>query len=137
MGDDHDRKEQRPDLTAGIAEAEIPDDRPLTGRVGDELVLLIRTGDDIHALGATCSHYGGPLGDGLVVDGTVRCPWHHARFDVRTGAAVGGPALDPVPCWEVERADGRVRVRDRRKERAPSGHRPAQEPLDQGRRGSR
>src|SRR5437660_532014 len=102
-----------PDLTQGVALNDVSDGGMLGGHVGDEAVLLARRGDEFFAIGATCSHYGGPLAEGLVVGDTVRCPWHHARFSLRTGEAVAAPAFNPVPCWRVERRDGKVFVRDK------------------------
>jgi apoptosis-inducing factor 3 len=53
------------------------------------------------------------MADGLLVGDTVRCPWHHACFSLRTGAALRAPALDPVSCWRVEQLDGSVYVREK------------------------
>ena len=100
----------RPDLAKGIAEAELADGGMLVGHVEGKAVLLVRRGKDIFAIGAECTHYNGPLAEGLVVGDTIRCPWHHARFDLRTGEAVGAPALAPVGCWSVERRDGKIVV---------------------------
>src|SRR5262252_469889 len=101
-----------PDLAQGIALDEIPDGGMLAGHVGEEAVLLARRGNEVFAIGATCSHYNGPLADGLIVDDdTVRCPWHHARFSLRSGEAIGAPAFNPVSCWRVEQRDGKVMVR--------------------------
>src|SRR5688572_20382019 len=108
-----------PDLAAGIALTDLRDGETLVGRAGGEAVLLARRGEEIFAIGATCTHYSGPLGEGLLVDGTVRCPWHHACFDLRTGAALRAPALNPIACYEVESKDGRVRVGARKPERQP------------------
>ncbi len=99
-----------PDLAAGIRISRIPENIPLLGHAHGDAVILVRTGTTIHALGATCSHYSGPLAEGLVVGETVRCPWHHACFDLRTGEALGAPALDPIPCYEVVRSGDRVAV---------------------------
>ncbi len=85
--------EAGPDLALGLAVDELADSGMLAGHVGDETVLLARRGDEVFAIGATCSHYGGPLSEGLIVDGTVRCPWHHACFSLQTGDAVRAPAL--------------------------------------------
>ena len=106
-----------PDLAAGVAVSDLVDGKPLVGHVGDKSVMLVRRGDEIFATGATCTHYSGPLGEGLVVGETVRCPWHHACFDLRTGEAQKAPALNPIPCYAVVRQGERVRVGD---ERAPA-----------------
>src|SRR6516225_10359031 len=103
-----------PDLAAGIPEGSVTSGTSLLGHARGEPVLLVCRGDELFALGATCTHYGGPLGEGLVVGDTVRCPWHHACFDLRTGAPVRAPALNPVPCYDVEIADGQIRVGARR-----------------------
>jgi NADPH-dependent 2,4-dienoyl-CoA reductase/sulfur reductase-like enzyme/nitrite reductase/ring-hydroxylating ferredoxin subunit len=119
-----------PDLSQGIAMTELADGGKLLGHVRDDAVLLVRRGAEIFAVGAHCTHYHGPLADGLVVGETVRCPWHHACFDLRTGEALRPPALGPVACWRVERRDGRIFVRERRAEpeRAPRGRPPGAAP---------
>src|SRR5262249_28579331 len=101
---------QGPDLAQGIAVGEVPDGGMIGGHVGEEAVLLARRGNEFFAIGATCSHYGGPLAEGLVVDDAVHCPWHHARFSLRTGEAIGAPAFNPMPSWRVEQGDGKVFV---------------------------
>jgi NADPH-dependent 2,4-dienoyl-CoA reductase/sulfur reductase-like enzyme/nitrite reductase/ring-hydroxylating ferredoxin subunit len=99
-----------PDLAKGIPTADLGDGKMLVGHVGDEAVLVARRGTELFAIGATCTHYGGPLGEGLMVDDTVRCPWHHACFSLRTGEALRAPALSAVACWSVEERDGKVVV---------------------------
>ena len=85
-----------PDLTQGLALEKIPWSG-IVGTVGDEQVLLVRTPtDDVLAVTARCTHYRGPLGEGIVVDETVRCPCHHACFDLRTGEAIAAPAFDAL-----------------------------------------
>jgi NADPH-dependent 2,4-dienoyl-CoA reductase/sulfur reductase-like enzyme/nitrite reductase/ring-hydroxylating ferredoxin subunit len=106
-------KPQGPDLAQGIPLDQVPDGMPVGGRVGDDPVLLARHGDEVWAIGSTCTHYGGPLAEGLIVGETVRCPWHHACFSLRTGEALAAPALNPVPCWRVEERDGKVFVREK------------------------
>ena len=106
----HDQKLSGPDLAAGIELRQLPEDLPVLGHANGAPVILVRKGPAIHALGATCSHYSGPLADGIVVGETVRCPWHHACFDLRTGEALGGPALDAIPCYEVIRRGDHVSV---------------------------
>jgi NADPH-dependent 2,4-dienoyl-CoA reductase/sulfur reductase-like enzyme/nitrite reductase/ring-hydroxylating ferredoxin subunit len=103
-----------PDLTQGVPADQLSDGGMLAGHVGEEPVLLVRCGDDFYAVGATCSHYGGPLAEGLVVGDTVRCPWHHACFSVKTGEAVQAPAFNPLPCWKVDRRGDKVFVLDKK-----------------------
>jgi len=110
-----------PDFAAGVALSEIPDGGLLAGHVGGEAAILFRSGADVLAIGAKCTHYGGPLAEGLVVGDTVRCPWHHACFSLRTGENVRPPALDPVAAWRVVRDGDRVRVG----EKLPSPPQPA------------
>jgi NADPH-dependent 2,4-dienoyl-CoA reductase/sulfur reductase-like enzyme/nitrite reductase/ring-hydroxylating ferredoxin subunit len=107
-----------PDLSQGVALSELKDGEPLSGRVGDDAVLLVRRGDTVHAVGASCTHYGGPLAEGLVAGDTIRCPWHHACFDLRDGSP-RSPALNPIPCWSVIQEDGRVRVGEKLAPPAP------------------
>ena len=118
-------KPSGPDLTQGVPEAELPDGGKLVGHVGDEEILLVRRGADIFAVGAHCTHYHGPLAEGLVADDTVRCPWHHACFDLRTGEALRAPAIDPVSCWNAERRDGKIVVRAKREQPKPRRGKPA------------
>jgi len=111
---------QGPDLTQGIAITDFVDGK-LLGHVGDEEVLLVQSGDDILAVAAHCAHYHGPLAEGLVTGESVRCPWHHACFDLRTGEAERAPALGPIACWKVERRDGRIVVKEKREQPKPRG----------------
>jgi NADPH-dependent 2,4-dienoyl-CoA reductase/sulfur reductase-like enzyme/nitrite reductase/ring-hydroxylating ferredoxin subunit len=100
-----------PDFAAGIAVAVVLEGKLLAGHVGEEAVLLTRLGEEWFAIGAVCSHYSGPLPEGLMVGDTIRCPWHHACFSLRTGQALRPPALNDVPCWKVERENDMIFVR--------------------------
>jgi NADPH-dependent 2,4-dienoyl-CoA reductase/sulfur reductase-like enzyme/nitrite reductase/ring-hydroxylating ferredoxin subunit len=100
----------------GIAEKDLADGSMVVGQVENTPVLIARRGAEVFAIDATCTHYGGPLGEGLMVGETVRCPWHHACFSLRSGEALAAPALSPLQCWRVDREHGRLLVR----ERAPS-----------------
>ncbi len=102
-----------PDLTLGLAVDALADGKMLAGHVGEDAVLLARRGSEFFAVGATCTHYHGPLAEGLMVDDTVRCPWHHACFSLRTGEALRAPALSPLQCWTTEVRDGKVFVREK------------------------
>ena len=118
MGGDQ-AKLSGPDLSAGIDEAALGADTALLGHAAGEAVLLVRRGGDVLAVGATCTHYGGPLAEGALVGDTVRCPWHHACFDLRTGTAERGLALNALPCFAVARAGGHIRVGARKPDVAP------------------
>jgi NADPH-dependent 2,4-dienoyl-CoA reductase/sulfur reductase-like enzyme/nitrite reductase/ring-hydroxylating ferredoxin subunit len=103
----------RPDLREGVAIAGLADGGTIAGTVDGEDALLVKRGDALYAVGASCTHYHAPLADGLIVGDTVRCPWHHACFSLRTGEALRAPALDPIACWRVERVGGVAYARER------------------------
>jgi apoptosis-inducing factor 3 len=99
-----------PDLERGIEESAVVEGRPVIGHAHGEAVLLVREQGALYAIGASCTHYGGPLGEGLVAEGKVHCPWHHACFDLRTGQVEGPPALNPIACYRIEKTGSSVRV---------------------------
>ncbi len=107
-----------PDLSQGVMPSEFSGDM-LLGHVGDEDVLLVRSGSEIFAIDARCSHYHGPLAEGLVDGESVRCPWHHACFDLRSGEATRAPALSAIAVWKVEREGERIFVRQKREQPKP------------------
>ncbi|MHB8813135.1 MAG: Rieske 2Fe-2S domain-containing protein, partial [Steroidobacteraceae bacterium] len=119
-----------PDLRAGVPEAQLADGGMLVGHVDDSSVVIARRGAELFAIDSTCTHYGGPLGEGLMVGDTLRCPWHHACFSLRTGEAIAAPAINPVHCWRVERANGLLYVRGQLKQA------PAREPVGARSRGA-
>lgn len=102
-----------PDLSLGVPLSSLPEGAMLQGHAGGEAVLLVRRGGELFALGAFCTHYGAPLAGGLVVGDTIRCPWHHACFSLRTGGVLRAPARDPLPRWRVEETLGLAYVRDK------------------------
>jgi NADPH-dependent 2,4-dienoyl-CoA reductase/sulfur reductase-like enzyme/nitrite reductase/ring-hydroxylating ferredoxin subunit len=123
-----DNKPGGPDLAKGVSLAQFKDGK-LLGHVGDESVLLVQAGSEIFAIEPACSHYHGPLADGLVVGDTIRCPWHHACFSLRTGEATRPPALNALAVWEVSRDRDTVIVQRKRAAPQPStSHRNAPTP---------
>ena len=118
----HDAGLAGPDLAAGIAADRLSPGTSLLGHANGDAVLLTRVGDEFLAIGASCTHYGGPLAEGVIDGDTVRCPWHHACFSLRSGEALRAPALSPVPCYRVTREGDRVRVtgKEERDPLAPS-----------------
>src|SRR5215216_2179310 len=99
-----------PDFQAGCEIDTVPDGGMLAGHAFGEAILVAKKGPELFAIGATCTHYGGPLAKGVIVDCTIRCPWHHAHFDLRTGEAIAAPALNDTSCWKIETRDGRFFV---------------------------
>jgi apoptosis-inducing factor 3 len=111
------KKLSGPDFAQGVSLTEFTDGGMLQGHAKGEPILVARRGDTFFAIGASCTHYGAPLAEGLVVGDTVRCPWHHACFSLRTGEALRAPALDPVVCWKVETRGGKLFVREKEPEK--------------------
>ncbi len=102
-----------PDLAAGVPLDRFQNSDHLLGHVGEEDVLVAKVNDEYLAVGAKCTHYRGPLADGLIVGDTVRCPWHHSCFSLRTGEALRAPALDPIACWRVDIDGNRLVVKEK------------------------
>ena len=116
-----------PDLTKGVSADDFTGET-LLGHIGDQEVLLVRAGSEIFAIDAHCTHYHGPLSEGLVVGHGIRCPWHHACFDLRTGEATRAPALSPLTVWQVEQENDRILVRRKREQPKPGRKTPAEAP---------
>jgi nitrite reductase/ring-hydroxylating ferredoxin subunit/uncharacterized membrane protein len=101
----------RPDGPIAVArEDELEIDQMKLLRVGGRRIVLARTEDGYAAFEDRCTHKGGPLSDGVLICGTVQCPWHGSQFDARTGAAKAGPASEPIRTYRVAVADGEVRL---------------------------
>src|SRR5262245_36374374 len=98
-----------PDLAKGVSLADFNDGK-LLGHVGEQDVLLVRVADEIFAIDPFCSHYHGPLAKGLVVGDSIRCPWHHACFSLRSGLATRPPAFGALTVWEVTRDQDKIIV---------------------------
>ncbi|MFI8519937.1 Rieske 2Fe-2S domain-containing protein [Streptomyces sp. NPDC085481] len=94
--------------------ADLPPGRPRRGHVGEVAVVVVRTDDDtVRVLAERCSHMAGPLAEGEIVDGCVRCPWHGSTFRLTDGWNVTGPATAPQPAFDTRIIDGRVEARFR------------------------
>lgn len=115
--DQADRNLAPRDFEAVIALAKLEEETPLKVEIHDEKarqevgVVLVRRGDRVHALGARCSHMGGPLAEGWVMDGALVCPWHGSSFDLETGRPVHGPSTCSQPGYESRVVDGMVELR--------------------------
>jgi NADPH-dependent 2,4-dienoyl-CoA reductase/sulfur reductase-like enzyme/nitrite reductase/ring-hydroxylating ferredoxin subunit len=112
-----------PDFKKGVAVDSVKPGQKLLGHAEGAPVLLIRENDKFYAIGAHCTHYNANLNDGVIVNGSIRCPWHHACFDIKTGEAVKAPALNPLPAWKTEIRNGMVYVGEKCSEDA---HKPGQ-----------
>jgi len=117
------KKAKGPDFARGVPLTKLTDGAMLQGHFKGEPILVARREDAYFAIGATCTHYGGPLADGIMAGDTVRCPWHHACFSLRTGEAIRAPALAAVTRWKVETTGRKlfVRGKEARKKPQPAG----------------
>jgi naphthalene 1,2-dioxygenase system ferredoxin subunit len=96
---------------AVAAAADIPDGWAVAVHIGPRRLALVNLNGRIHALDGTCSHAGGPIGDARVAaDGSIGCPWHDARFDACSGAAVCAPARKGLRTYPTAVRDGVVHV---------------------------
>ncbi len=113
-----------PDLRAGVDLNALVEGQPLLGHVDDQAVMLVRAGEEVFAVGATCTHWSGPLAEGIVTGDQIRCPWHHACFSLRTGEVTSPPALSALPRWKTEVRGDRIYVGDRLDDVAPKATAP-------------
>src|SRR5688572_13499471 len=97
----HEEELTGPDLARGVETSTVPPGELVAGHAFGEPVLLARVDHNWFAVGAKCTHYGAPLADGLLVGETIRCPWHHACFELRNGAASAAPALNDLQSYDV------------------------------------
>lgn len=112
VGVDHrDRFEGPKKWTPIFDEDDLPQRKPTLGEFDDKPILLYRDGRDVFAIGATCSHAGGPLNEGKVDGSCITCPWHDSVFNLRTGAVVHGPATAPQPRFDARIRGKKVEVR--------------------------
>ena len=109
-----------PDFANGVPLSSVPATGVLAGHVAGEAVLLARLDKGLHAVSGSCTHYGAPLAEGLVVGDQVHCPWHHACFSLRTGAALKAPAFAALATWRVDIEGDRVFVRGQQEQPAAS-----------------
>lgn len=94
-----------------MRDAELKEGQMHRAEVNGAAILLIRYKNALHAIAETCSHLGGPLSEGRLVDGSVQCPWHGSRFDIQDGHVVSGPAVHPQPCLDARVRAGQIEVR--------------------------
>ncbi len=99
--------------TGVMSEVDLRPGEPAVVKAGDEDVMLVRDTAGIFAIGATCSHAGGPLPEGTLDDGCVGCPWHGSVFRLSDGSVVHGPATGPQPAYDVRIMAGQISVRRR------------------------
>jgi nitrite reductase/ring-hydroxylating ferredoxin subunit len=112
IGVDHAAFQSPPTKWTDVAALEdLTDGKPKRVATKGTPVLLLRRGNVIQAIGATCPHLGGPLDKGPIDGNTVTCPWHGSVFSLADGALIHGPAMMPVVAYEVRVENGRVEIR--------------------------
>ncbi|MET9463849.1 Rieske 2Fe-2S domain-containing protein [Streptomyces sp. NPDC006544] len=96
-----------------------PEGTPVRAHVGEEPVVVVReSAGAVRVLADRCSHMGGPLSEGEITDGCIRCPWHGSTFRLTDGWNTTGPATAPQPAFETRTIGGRVEARLRQRTRA-------------------
>jgi nitrite reductase/ring-hydroxylating ferredoxin subunit/uncharacterized membrane protein len=99
-------------------QSELADGQVLLAQVGADRIVVGRCSEGLFAFSDRCTHRGGPLSDGALVDCTVQCPWHGSQFDIRSGRVVAGPAEEKILVHEVEVRKGEVYVKPRSTEKS-------------------
>lgn len=103
-----------PDSFVGVLpEAQLADDKPTRAMAQGVPILLVRRAGRLFAMADTCSHFGGPLSEGKLMDNCIECPYHASRFALEDGHVIDGPAVHPQPILETRIRDGQIEVRKR------------------------
>lgn len=108
--------------------ADVPVGQPVRRHMDEVPVVVVReaggtggVGGAVYVLADQCSHMAGPLSEGEITDGCIRCPWHGSTFRLSDGWNVSGPATAPQPAFDTRIVDGRVEARLRHLEEAGTG----------------
>jgi nitrite reductase/ring-hydroxylating ferredoxin subunit/uncharacterized membrane protein len=95
---------------------DLPLNTPTKVQVGDVFAVLVKTKDRVYALAEKCSHEGGPLSEGQIVNGCIVCPFHASAFRLKDGQVECGPSVYAQPVFEVYIRDDEIRVKPIRAE---------------------
>jgi nitrite reductase/ring-hydroxylating ferredoxin subunit/uncharacterized membrane protein len=96
-----------------LPEAELAEGQLRRVEANGARILLAKRNGQIYAMNEVCSHLGGPLAEGEMVDCSVRCPWHGSRFSLEDGSVIDGPATHPQPTLHVRVREGQIEVAQR------------------------
>ncbi|MYH89451.1 MAG: non-heme iron oxygenase ferredoxin subunit [Gammaproteobacteria bacterium] len=102
------------DWTTVVAVGDLPPGKHMSVEVEGAVMVLVNLDGEFYAIEDICTHDGSDISSGCVVDGSIECPRHGARFDIRTGEVTAPPAYEPVDVFPVRVQDGVVQVRDHR-----------------------
>jgi nitrite reductase/ring-hydroxylating ferredoxin subunit len=114
VGVNHAAQDLPKEFVPVLPEAELHEGKMRSVHANGTQILLVRRGEEIHALANLCSHLGGPLSEGILQGEVVQCPWHGSRFSICDGSVVDGPATFPQPNLETRVQDGQIEVRARK-----------------------
>jgi nitrite reductase/ring-hydroxylating ferredoxin subunit/uncharacterized membrane protein len=102
------------DFKPALEMRELVEGKMERGLVEEQPVVFLKLNGNVHAFGAVCSHYGAPLNEGTIVEGTIECPWHASRFALEDGKVVQGPACAAVPIYDCRIVKEQVQIKLRR-----------------------
>lgn len=108
------------DFVPAIPVTELPENKPRRVEVAGQPVLLVRRGQQVYAVGAVCSHYGGPLEKGKLEGNQIVCPWHYSHFSIQDGSYKSGPTTSPLPLYDARIENGVIQIRVHTEPRQPA-----------------
>ena len=102
------------DWVSVVAVGDLLPGQHMTVEIEDAEIVVINLEGEFYAIEDICTHDGSEISSGCLVDGSIECPRHGARFDIRTGEVTAPPAYEPVETFPVQIVDDVVQVRDHR-----------------------